>query len=48
MFIVVGLKLITDLPDADLVVGVAGEERLPVGGPGHRQTLRGIAVASNL
>ena len=28
-----------DLPDADLVVGVAGEQGLAVGGPGHGQAL---------
>ena len=42
------LQLVTDLPDADLVVGVAGEEGLPVGGPGHREALRRVAVASHL
>ena len=33
-------KLNRDLPDADEVVTVAGEERLAVGGPGEGEALR--------
>ena len=34
------------LPHPDEVVGVAGEEGLAVGGPGHRQALRGVATGA--
>lgn len=38
------LTRLLDLPDADDVVRVAGEERLAIGRPRHRQTLRGLGV----